>query len=196
MKTATMITTTILFGISAQAEKPGEKPDMMICARWSSDPNTYKARRMAAEMFDGIGVTVQFLLNPRTCPAEATQITLSEDTPKDLLPGALAYARPYEGVHIQIFYDRVCNAVRPRAVPYLLAHVLVHEITHILQGSSRHSATGIMKAQWDAADYSQMEQMPLRFASEDIRLIRQALSSRVAHPIAPRNAEVAKITAQ
>jgi hypothetical protein len=31
--------------------------------------------------------------------------------------------------------------------------VLVHEITHILEGSSEHSETGIMKARSNATDY-------------------------------------------
>jgi hypothetical protein len=31
------------------------------------------------------------------------------------------------------------------AVPYVLAH----EIAHIIEGSDRHSDSGVMKAEWD-----------------------------------------------
>jgi hypothetical protein len=62
----------------------------------------------------------------------------------------------------------------------LLAHVLVHEITHVLEGISRHSATGIMKDRWDDNDYSEMRRKPLRFAQEDVNLIYDGLKARQA----------------
>jgi hypothetical protein len=64
--------------------------------------------------------------------------------------------------------------------PNLLAHVLVHEITHILQGISRHSPTGIMKGQWDYDDYFEMSRRPLPFAQKDIDLIYDGLKARRA----------------
>ena len=198
MKTAAMIAMSILAGSAARAGENHEMegPEVVICGQWKSDMNTYRAQRMAARMFADIGVTIQFLFNPRTCPAGAIQIRLTGDTPDDLLPGALAYAQPYEGVHIQVFYDRIRARVPAPGVPSLLAHVLVHEITHILQGVSRHSASGLMKAHWDGRDYTEMGRKPLEFTDEDIRLIRQALDARVAQPLEPRNTEMAKITAQ
>jgi len=44
----------------------------------------------------------------------------------------------------------------PNQVSSVLAHVLVHEVTHILQGIPRHSESGVMKAQWDSNDFAQM----------------------------------------
>ena len=61
----------------------------------------------------------------------------------------LAYALPYEGTHIVILFDRV-RKMQPNYVPAVLAHVLVHEVTHILQGIQRHSESGVMKAHWDS----------------------------------------------
>lgn len=60
----------------------------------------------------------------------------------------------------------------------LLAHVLVHEITHILQGTCRHSDTGIMKARWTHQDYMEMGQKPLSFTEKDLQLIRTGLAKR------------------
>ena len=95
-----------------------------------------------------------------------------------------------------MFYDRVRNTVPSRAVPSVLAHVLVHEITHILQGTSRHSVSGVMKAQWDGRDYRQMEQKPLGFTEEDIRFIQQGLTVQVIRAGAEGNTEAAMVTAK
>jgi hypothetical protein len=46
---------------------------------------------------------------------------------------------------IRVLYDRVQAMVSPAHEPHLLAYVLAHEIVHILEGTGRHSATGIMK---------------------------------------------------
>ena len=62
-----------------------------------------------------------------------------------------------------------------------VAHVLVHEITHVIEGVTRHSASGIMKARWDTRDYFDMRRKPLSFAQEDVNLIYDGLKvSRVA----------------
>ena len=97
----------------------------------------------------------------------------------DLLPGALAYALPYEGVHIRVFYDRVERVV-PGLTAVVLAHVLVHETTHILEGIYRHSDSGVMKAAWTKQDHLQMQVEALSFAPEDVKLIRLGLASRLA----------------
>ena len=60
-------------------------------------------------------------------------IRITSDTPASRIAGGLAFALPYEGVHIQIFYDRV-RAAEPLLPQVALAHVLAHEITHVLQG--------------------------------------------------------------
>jgi predicted Zn-dependent protease len=100
------------------------------------------------------------------------------DIPDQRLPGALAFALPYEGVHIQVFYNRVQAATEPELTPTVLAHVLAHEITHILQGTSRHSESGVMKARWNHDDYLQMKLKPLSFTEEDEQLIRFGMAGR------------------
>ena len=88
-------------------------------------------------------------------------------------------SRPYEGTHITIFYDRV-RVAEPRVTQVVLAHVLVHEITHILQGIFRHSESGVMKARWTAKDYSDMTWQPLSFTDGDIELMKNGLATRAA----------------
>jgi hypothetical protein len=90
---------------------------------------------------------------------------------------ALGYTFPYEGTRITIVYARLKGAECQSKVfaAKLLAHTLVHEITHNLQAIARHSATGIMKARWNLEDYHEMAVRPLRFEPIDVSLIRLGL---------------------
>jgi len=47
----------------------------------------------------------------------------------------MAYAHPYEAVNIFVLYDRIeKSADGPILASTFLAHVMTHEITHLLQG--------------------------------------------------------------
>jgi len=140
-----------------------------------------RAQALANEIFDGAEVKIDWRRGQPTSQSRSEKpivVEMITDTPRGLKPGALAFARPYEGVHITVFYDRVRAATEPELTPNVLAHVLVHEITHILQGTCRHSATGVMKAHWTHTDYMEMGQKPLSFTEEDFQLIRTGLVAR------------------
>jgi hypothetical protein len=139
----------------------------------------FRAQAAASKMFATAGVKIDWR-EPRSCPAGAIVITLSESPAASDHPGALAYALPFEGAHIVVFYDRImkCSDVSPNTLPTFLAHVLVHEITHILEGTTRHSDTGVMKARWDHLDFNQMRRTPLSFAPMDLYLIERGMNAR------------------
>ena len=101
-------------------------------------------------------------------------IQLELDTPASYHTGALGHALPYEGVHISIFYSRIRQMDQQDLEATLLAHAIVHEMTHLLQGIARHSATGVMKAHWDSHDYLEMKRHFLALTPEDIQMIRNA----------------------
>jgi hypothetical protein len=109
-------------------------------------------------------------------------IDIVDRTPDNARPGALAFALPLEGVHLTVFYDRIVGRYkyRPDAV---LAHVLVHEITHLLQGIARHSATGVMKPGFSPSDAYAMTYKPLPFTDEDLLLIRAGVARRLGTPV-------------
>jgi hypothetical protein len=111
---------------------------------------------VASRMFAAIGVTLDWRRGFSGCPSQAIMISLTDNTPTSLQPGVLAYALPYEGTHIRVFCDRITKDHSKALVPHLMGHVLAHEITHILEGVSRHSAYGVMKARWVIEDYGQM----------------------------------------
>jgi hypothetical protein len=108
-------------------------------------------------------------------------VKASPRSPDNLLPGALAFCQPAARDDIRILYDRVQAMVSPAHEPHLLAYVLAHEIVHVLEGTARHSATGIMKAQWTPEDYSEIASGKLTFASEDVDLVHGGLIVRQAH---------------
>jgi hypothetical protein len=61
-----------------------------------------------------------------------------------------------------------------------MANVIVHEMTHILQGIDRHSASGVMKAVWTSSDYTLMKRGMLRFTAMDVEMIREGFAARTA----------------
>jgi hypothetical protein len=138
------------------------------------------ALETASEMFAEAGVRIDWHRGLARCPADGILVSLSDQVPSDadLPPHAMAYALPYEGHHIVIFYDRLKQKARPPQISFLLAHVLVHEVTHILQGIHRHSDRGVMKATWDGSDYKALTWKPLAFTPEDIDLIHRGLAAR------------------
>jgi hypothetical protein len=60
------------------------------------------------------------------------------------------------------------------------AHVLVHEIAHILQESDQHSESGVMKAVWTHPDYVRMRTETLSFTPGDVKLIQLGVASRAS----------------
>jgi hypothetical protein len=176
MKIMTVMAMAAVVGMSAQAKQSGESAGQRVNVYVSSDPAAFRALPMAegvaAKMFLTAGVRIEWHYG-RQLPAGAIAITLASQAPASLTHGTMALAFPYERVHVTLFLDRVLRANGSVPPPVLLAHVLVHEITHILQGIDRHSDSGVMKACWTAQDYEAMAPKPLPFASEDVDLIHR-----------------------
>lgn len=149
MKSTAMTLIATFAGIAAQAaeEAPtAASRDVAVCMKAGSAYGIRPAEALASKMFARAGVTIRWHAGSSGCPPQAIVISLSSNTPETLMPGAVAYALPFEGVHILMFYDRIVRDHPKSLVQPLLAHAMVHEMTHILQGYSRHSASGVMKA--------------------------------------------------
>ena len=193
MKITATTLMAVMVEVAALASEPGQPAERMVTVCTEHDPiGVMRAEETASKMFSSIGVKLDWR---RDCLAQGIRISFSEDTPAKRMPHALAYALPYEGAHIVIFYDRLRRTVRPAMLPCLLAHVLVHEITHILQGIQRHSDQGVLKATWDGSDYLAMGWKPLAFASEDIDLIHRGLAGGAAQAALPRVAANTEVDA-
>lgn len=148
-----------------------------------------RAEAVATGIFADIGVHAEWRTGKERRASDKAGVTigmqLDSGVPDALQPGVLAYASPYgvAGTRIHVLCDRVLKtSSRELAGPYL-GHVMAHEITHVLEGISRHSAEGVMKAHWDLHDFYEMGFRPLRFAGEDVTLIQAALEQRKRAPI-------------
>ena len=179
MKILGVLAMTAVAGMSAP-------PERNVTVYVNRDLDThgamYQAQDMAAKAFRAAGVHIDWRSgHPSGVSSECEPIivvSLTQQTPANYLPGALAFAEVYEGVHITVFWDRIEGRSRLAPPSVVLAHVLIHEITHILQGIDRHSKTGVMKAQWTIEDYRSMADKPLPFTPLDVELIQRGLAPR------------------
>jgi hypothetical protein len=170
---------------AGQRTVPALERKVTVCVDPSADgPQIRSAQGLASKLFARIGVRIDWR-ELRSCPdgENALRVSLSYKTPPDQRPGALAYALPYERSHIVLFYDRIQKS-DPDLVKQGLAYVLVHEVTHMLEGITRHSKTGIMKAQWDREDHFEIALGRLQFAPEDVDLIYHGLDTRASAIVA------------
>jgi hypothetical protein len=192
MKIAAMTTLILMTAVAAHAESRIETAarTVNVCVQTGDirvpAGEVPLAQDLASRMFVKIGVTIVWHTMKR-CPAQSILISLTRDTPTTLQPDALAYALEYEGTHIRVFYDRVVNARMRSLAPFVLGHVFGHEITHMLQGVPRHSASGIMKAKWNWHDFADMSWKPLGFEADDVELVYIGLAHRAARRALPLN---------
>ena len=173
-----------MIAAASLAKDRGSAPQHSVTVCMNPGANVapvFQAEGVANQILAAADVKMYWQGDVRHCgsPGPGIVIELMLNTRLDFYPGAMAYALPYAGttyagVTIVVFYDRI-QAAR---VPPLLAHVLVHEITHVLEGTDSHSGTGIMKAHWTLRDYEEMRLRPLKFEEEDLLLIRSGLDFR------------------
>jgi hypothetical protein len=144
---------------------------------------TYMTRSAADSIFRTAGITVDWQ-GPKPpaagVPPAWLRIELADRTADDFLPGALAVSYPYAACQerVTVFLDRI-RLLAPGILreSALLAYVLVHEITHVIQGVDRHSAGGLMKAHWDGHDRTAIFARRLGFLDEDVLLLRTGLAA-------------------
>src|SRR5262245_36471650 len=150
--TATAAITLVLAG-SAQA---AQKVQVYVNTNnLAPPPVVAQAKGVSSQMFASAGVAIEWHSGE---PRSRAAVTLSRtivmefkvNMPPDRYVGAVAYALVYEG-HIAVLWDRIQALSPDNSIPHriILAHVLTHEITHVIQGIKRHSATGVMKARWE-----------------------------------------------
>jgi hypothetical protein len=185
MKLAAMIAMTALMVGSAQGKQETKREVTVYLNDRAAVPAGVQteAQNLASSIFGSIGVKIHWRAGkPAATDTDAIVIDLVTNTPAAEKPGALAFARPYEGVYIRIFWDRIA---KNDAAGKLLGYVIVHEITHILQGVARHSSEGIMNARWTFQEECQMKWGKLRFTPADVELIYSGMEVRSDHGTKP-----------
>jgi hypothetical protein len=146
-----------------------------------------KAQLVTTGIYDAIGVRVLWHSNgrryPSGCAGQPLHRTIlvtfraSDSTPVNDQALALSHPHLMTGPCITLLMDRLEAAIRlnPVSAYALVGHVLAHELGHVLEGTTRHSDTGLMKERWLMNEVWKMKEHPLDFAPYDSALIRAAL---------------------
>jgi hypothetical protein len=150
-----------------------------------------QAEEVATRIYATIGVRVIWTSKgrqPTGCVKEPMHRSIlvkfqESDEGRRVSEQALAFSNPFlmRGPCVTLMMDRLRNAIQlnPLSAPLVLGHVLAHELGHVLEGVSRHSYSGLMKARWSLDEVAEvMKYKRLEFAIEDADLIRGSLGAR------------------
>jgi hypothetical protein len=175
-----MITRIALLACMAHATAYGSETRQKLTACLQvemPDPHLISrlALGLATRIFAEVGISLDWSSCEPAGESSQTPIVVQLVSGKEgLMSGVLGSAMPYRR-RIIIFFDRIETMPDPWTV---LGHVMVHEITHIIQGFPRHSDTGLIKPHWSSHDLVEMRHKPLPFTQEDLILLYSALAMR------------------
>jgi hypothetical protein len=100
-------------------------------------------------------------------------------TPGAVKSSILGMAQPLAraGLNARVFDDRIQDAARRenRTHAVVLAHVIAHEIGHVLLRTNAHSGGGLMSARWTAFEYSHIARSFMFFTADQSRSMRMTL---------------------
>jgi hypothetical protein len=181
MRSGVLVLGLALVATCAERKENNEQYQLTVYVRGSERvpfPTLKFGEMIASRIYSSIGVVLTWV-HENSRNGQAMVVQFAQESRRDNPSEALGYALPYEGSRIIIYYSRMEWAQRdPNFAPKLLGYVLAHEIAHNLQAIARHSDTGLMKAHWAAADYSDMRCLRLRFEPLDVELIHWGLKRR------------------
>jgi hypothetical protein len=166
----------------AKTNSVDEARTIAVCIRTATVVNftdLARAKYISTQIMATAGVSLQWIECAPSASKETADavISLTNDSPPNDHPGALAYALPFEGSRIVVMANRLAFA-GAGVFPVLLGHVMSHELAHLLQGIATHSEQGIMKSQWTALDFGQMLWRPMCFSAVDAERIQTGLQAR------------------
>jgi hypothetical protein len=177
-----------LAGMNVHAARDPRPADVTVYVEGARFPPgfvDYGARSRVTWMYARIGVRIDWhtgsaATGGASSSPVAIQVRYAKDNEQHLPFDSLAFSQPFsDGITaITLMYNRIQRvADRSGREQVILAHVLAHEIGHILQRTNRHAGTGVMKARWNGEDFDAMEKRPLEFTPDDIDWIVSGLSA-------------------
>jgi hypothetical protein len=156
-----------------------------------------RAQRELAEVFEPIRVVTEWLdsstrpKNPQADSVYSLMIFILGRSGEAAAPSSTALGflatnqEGCKGPAAYVIYPRIENLVQKldratnqRSMGEVLAHVIAHEIGHLLLSTSSHSRVGIMRASWWMEEYNRLVTGHLRFTADQAELIRSELARR------------------
>jgi hypothetical protein len=142
------------------------------------------ARQEAVSIFTRAGIEIVWHDEAPTAPADyrfAVKIVPHSFGYLAEKPHVMGVAlRETRGTLVYAFFGRVSNFARAQRIPSgtMLAHVIAHEVGHLLLPKGWHSERGLMRGSWDRAQVENAARGALTFTPEEIRTIRAEASIR------------------
>lgn len=188
--TGQVLAMALVYAVGGGIEPVATAPErhLTVCLTAPVAREVSEAQRLATHMFEAIDVRVEWA-SPSNCPRDGVRLSFWRETPIVVSPGAFGRAFPIEGIRADVFMDRVKSAVPEDFLPFVLGHVLAHELAHIAQAERRHSPDGLMKAQWAPDEVGQMPWEHMAFTDADVALIHAGLARRAARFAFQQNRE-------
>ena len=113
-----------------------------------------------------------------------SSLGLVTKAPDFLRDTGMGFALVYSGRrnHAGVLYPRVAALARSHSLivetDQVLAYTMVHEIAHLILGSTAHGATGIMRANCGPGELKAVSQRRLLFRSWEIKALHRKLVER------------------
>jgi hypothetical protein len=186
---AAVVLGTFVWSVSAQTQESGRPADVTVYvtgAELLSRSEDREVRSTVSRMLAPAGVRIVWLEGEPKSEGAVSPVIHVRFVWKPLdthSTRALAYTMPFAGgvKTITVLCERIRRfAVGSRREPPIMAHVLAHELGHVLQVTDRHTETGVMKAGWSERDFSIMMKTGLEFTVTDVELIRGGLKKLTA----------------
>lgn len=141
-------------GVDVEWIEPLSRRDDTAVATSASSPNIFAVRLM---------IRSKMVSDRRSTPESVMGMALASDDC---------------GGTVSVSYDQVRRVARQYRQPVLdiLALAMTHEVGHLLLPPPSHSATGIMRAEWDGDDIRHAVLSELAFTTKEASLIRAKLA--------------------
>jgi hypothetical protein len=182
-------------GVLLVAQTSQGLPQVTVCVYNDSDApeqTVLKAEGIATRIFRETGVDMDWIDAARhsgktACaggPAAGTSLILriipKPLTLTDTVFGVAFLSEDGSGRYADVFYAPLqkLSGVRQVDASILLAHVVAHEIGHLLLGSNAHAHLGVMRSHWESGDLLRAAMGGLLFTSDESRRMRGRLLSR------------------
>ena len=150
-----------------------------------SATGVFRATSQASKMFAKIGMPVQFRYGrkPQTAGQNGLELNIYVGirAPREIHSRALGSSHPFsQDGRIEVFYSQIQN-YNPEVGPEYVAclHPGPRDRALVLEGIDRHSATGVMKAEWNFQDLLKIRGGALEFETSDVEFIRVGIENRV-----------------
>jgi hypothetical protein len=186
----------LCLGVPGRGEiVPGENPQVTVLVyndAHVAETMLAEAEKEATRIFQRAGVSVAWLncsVQDGSRPKGCDQLNKPSQLVQRIVPRCRIFRDEIFGVaflsadgtgrYSDVFYDRVeaLHADWNVDLDRVLAHVMAHEIGHLLLGSNSHSGTGIMRRHWQGAELRSLGMGNLLFTPDQSQFMRAKLSA-------------------